>query len=229
MASRQEVYKGFWTNWIDGRVQGATLTLDRESGAYLIAFLALFVHVTGASFWRLASFAIFYFRSHPDLDNIVILQQQTVFRNSASAISSLRGFFRIAIRSRDWKKNFPVILWAGINLIGFLAAGILSSRVTSTRSDVLLKPTHCGQWTARAQFNPNDRDNFVMEQATQDATRARLETTSEKYAAVCYNRENSPEGCITFGRRPPTWTKEVEASCPFEDDLCIDNVRKLMS
>lgn len=202
MASQQEIYKGFWTNWVDGRIQGATLTLSREGGAYVIAFLALFVHVAGASFWRLTSFAIFWCRAHPDVDDIVVLQQQTVFRNSTSAISSLRGFFKISIRSRDRKKNLIAILWAAINVVGFLAAGILSSRVTSTRSDVLLKPTLCGQWTYGEELQ-SDRSNFVVEEAIRVATLAEIQATSEKYAAVCYNPENSPEGCTTFGRRPP--------------------------
>lgn len=222
MASQQEIYKGFWTNWIDGRVEGATLTLSRDGGAYLIAFLALFVHVSGASFWRMASFAIFYHRSKPDLDHDVILQQQTVFRNSASAISSLRGFFKIFVRSKDWKKSLPAVLWAFLNIAGFLAAGILSSRVTSTRSDVLLMPTDCGEWTRPEEMHQN-MSNFVVEEAIRVASLAKLKSVSQEYAAVCYNPENSPEGCSTFGRRTPQWTKEIRSGCPFSDDICLVN------
>lgn len=222
MASRQEIYQGFWTNRIDGHIKGATLTLSREGGAYIIAFLALFVHMAGSSFWRLASFAIFYIRAHPKLDNNVILQQQTVFRNSTSAVGSLRGFFRVSIRSREWKKNMPVILWAGINVAGFLVAGIFSSRVTSTRSEVLLKPTQCGQWTYTEELHSN-RSDILVEEAIRFATTAKIKSTSQQYAAICYNLDDSPEGCSTYGRREPRWNARMETGCPFADGLCIDN------
>ncbi|KAK0614802.1 hypothetical protein DIS24_g11914 [Lasiodiplodia hormozganensis] len=46
-ASLFDVYCGVWTNWSRGKVLGATLTLSREDGNLLIAFLAFFVTAVG--------------------------------------------------------------------------------------------------------------------------------------------------------------------------------------
>lgn len=37
------IYIGSWTNWDQGKVHGATLTLRREDSNILIAFLAFFI------------------------------------------------------------------------------------------------------------------------------------------------------------------------------------------
>jgi hypothetical protein len=42
-----EVKLGFWTNWSDGKILGATMTLTRQHGGFLIAFLAIFVGMAG--------------------------------------------------------------------------------------------------------------------------------------------------------------------------------------
>ena len=146
MSSNQQIYEGFWTNWAKGRFLGVTLTLTRENGAYLTAFLALFVHISGASFWRLACFIIFRARSRPELDDEIALQQQRVLRNTQSATGALRNVLRIVLRSRNLRKSAWLLFLAGLNFVCFFLAGIFSSRVTSTTSDVLLKPTHCGRW-----------------------------------------------------------------------------------
>lgn len=61
-------------------------------------------------------------------------------------MSSIRGFTKITIRSKNVRKNLWLLGLACVNFIGFLLAGIFSSKVTSATSDVLLKPTHCGRW-----------------------------------------------------------------------------------
>ena len=148
MATHQEIYTGLWTNHALGRVTGATLTLTGQNGAYLIAFLALFVRFAGACFWRLMSYGIFQIRAHPDLQIMARLQEQIVLRNSPTSISALRNLIFIPMRSRSGvrKSNIALICAAAINMMVFLVAGILSSKVTGTRSDVLLVPTNCGRW-----------------------------------------------------------------------------------
>jgi hypothetical protein len=42
-----EVHLGFWTNWSYGKIQGATVTLTRKNGGFLIAFLAIFIGMVG--------------------------------------------------------------------------------------------------------------------------------------------------------------------------------------
>jgi hypothetical protein len=42
-----DVKLGFWTNWSHGKVQGATVTMTRQHGGFLIAFLAIFIGMVG--------------------------------------------------------------------------------------------------------------------------------------------------------------------------------------
>jgi hypothetical protein len=42
-----DVHLGFWTNWSHGKVQGATVTMTRQHGGFLIAFLAIFIGMVG--------------------------------------------------------------------------------------------------------------------------------------------------------------------------------------
>lgn len=51
-------YTGVWTNWSHGRIFGLTLTLSHRNGAFLTAFLALFVTFVGTCFWRITKFAL---------------------------------------------------------------------------------------------------------------------------------------------------------------------------
>jgi hypothetical protein len=42
-----QVKLGFWTNWSNGKILGATMTMSRQNGGFLIAFLAIFVGMAG--------------------------------------------------------------------------------------------------------------------------------------------------------------------------------------
>ena len=91
MNSSEQVYTGFWTNWTDGRVVGATLTL--RNGAYLVAFLALFVRIVGGHFWRLLCYIIFHYLAHQlDDGEPSLKQQKAVLRNTYSPMTSSMRF-----------------------------------------------------------------------------------------------------------------------------------------
>ena len=177
MSTTQEIYKGFWVNHAKGSITGSTVTLSTNGGGYLIAFLArkswglnttrttdggieravlikhcpVFVHIAGASFWRLLCYLIFRLRSKPPANSEqddVKNQQQAVLRNSTSSMSAVRGFTKIIIRSKNVPRNISLLGLACVNFAGFIMAGIFSSKVTAATSDVLLVPTHCGRWVA---------------------------------------------------------------------------------
>ena len=91
MDTSEQVYTGFWTNWEQGRVVGSTLTL--RNGAYLVAFLALFVRIVGSHFWRLLCYAIFhYMPSRMDELDRSTTQQKAILRNSYSPLNSVIKF-----------------------------------------------------------------------------------------------------------------------------------------
>lgn len=227
MSLNEEFYTGFWTNWAMGRVAGATLTLSRRDGAYLIAFLALFVHVVGACFWRITSFAVFRAKARPSHEDNLELQQQTILRNSASAISGFRGFLKIFIRSKKLERNVLLIAWSILNFVGFLAAGILSSKVTSTRSDVLLQPTHCGRWWDSGRDATNERD--VVQETTAIGEINMMQGESCKRASICYGGHNTiSNSCNNPGRRALSWQTNESSTCPF-GDLCTDKTLSMDS
>lgn len=230
MATHQDVYTGFWTNHAHGSIIGATLTLSGRDGAYLIAFLALFVHMVGACLWRLICYGIFQFRAHPNLQSSVQLQEQVVLCNSMSAVSGMRNLMLLIVRSRRGVPGSTSLLLfaATINLTAFFAAGILSSKVTTTRPDVLLSPTNCGRWWAYVNVCRSD-NGAAYDEHRKGFDRARASTsnlryTSSQYAESCYESIVPSSECTSFSRRLPTWTKSLRAECPFGDNVCDGNV-----
>lgn len=155
MATNGDIYKGFWINWTDGRYMGSTLTLGSRDGAFLIAFLALYVSISGSHCWQFMCWILFQVRAkRKDGTELSLDEQQlAILRNSQSATSGL-----VELGRAQWKwsgragirttlpRSLALAFFAAINVFGFLVAGIFSSRVTSARSDVLRLPTRCGLW-----------------------------------------------------------------------------------
>lgn len=223
-----EVHEGFWIDWSNGRVTGATLTLTEQHGAYLIAFLALFVHISGSSLWRLTSFIVFRIRAGLGCCEKVTFQQQAILRNGSSAIAALSALVLAAVRSKKRQKHIALICWALANCIGVLAAGILSSKVASKQPDVLLQPTNCGRWW---KFEPGgathniviDEEWFREVSLNFEATQ-NLYKTSSQLASVCYTNANPNSGCFWFARQPLQWTSAIAAGCAFDDEsICQAN------
>jgi hypothetical protein len=81
----EDVYTGIWINRSHSAINGATLTLDRRSGAFLIAFLALFVGAAGRNFWKIVRFILHLsFSAESNLDGLHY-QRQAILRNAAIA------------------------------------------------------------------------------------------------------------------------------------------------
>ncbi len=95
------VYIGVWTNWSYGQVFGSTLTLTRENGVLLIAFVSFFVTIIGTHIWRIASFFIHWAYSTQYPTDALHRQRQVILRGSASPISSLLAISQLAWASRQ--------------------------------------------------------------------------------------------------------------------------------
>jgi hypothetical protein len=137
MASEQstqaDVYEGFWTNYAYGRVGGATLTLDRQRGAVLIAFLALYVGLAGQGCWRISRFYLHrVFSSFVNPDGIYN-QRQAILRNSETSLAAALAFVQTNIA---WRKQhvertqtrlLPVTVLSLSLSLAFAAAGLSSA------------------------------------------------------------------------------------------------------
>jgi len=130
---------------------GATLTLTQQNGAYLVAFLALFVRLAGSHTWQILSYIFLQNRAiHTNTDTLTG-QQLAVLRNVPSDLGVLLDVVKIGFRGRKaaWqplRKSVWLLLTAAAHIIIFGVAGIFSSRVTGARSEVLLQPGTCGAW-----------------------------------------------------------------------------------
>lgn len=98
----EDVYMGFWINNAYGEWRGATLTLDRRRGAFLIAFLALFVSTTGRSFWEITRYILHTTFSAEASSDGLHHQRQAILRNSVLPLDAL---FNIVWAACVWRKR----------------------------------------------------------------------------------------------------------------------------
>lgn len=219
-ATELPVHIGCWTNWSNGRITGATLTLTHLGGAFLTAFLALFVAFTGTSFWRLAAFGIHQTLSSDQPQDALYHQVQALLRNSENGSSALKTLIRIsaAWRSQEYRPLYrlaPLIGFASVNVMGFAAAGLFSSRIGSALgNEVLLSGSACG--TPYNSINKTLQDVMTIWNVYEN----QQITSHTNYAQRCYSNAGGIEGCSPFVKsRLPTSTS-MNASCPFRGNIC---------
>ena len=122
------VYTGVWVNRLHGSVKGATLTLNRQDGAFLIAFLALFVATTGRAMWKLVRCLLHFLLSSNGRFDGVYHQTQAVLRNSYLAHDAAQQFLQIGFVWRNHKDHrrysTPGLSLLSISMaVGFIIAG----------------------------------------------------------------------------------------------------------
>lgn len=144
-----DVYLGFWINWSQGKISGLTLTLTRQNGGLIIAFLAIFVGIAGRSFWRISCLLLHRWLSTASAQDGPYHQRLAILRNSDTAEA---GFTRLIEAAFAWRKHgaqsmkrlLPISTYALITASCFTAAGLFSSRVTTdTASEVILTGSSC--------------------------------------------------------------------------------------
>lgn len=122
-----DIYTGVWVDHSHGKVLGALLTLDRRSGALLIAFLAVYVGAAGTSFWKIMRYAAHrtLFMSMPS--DGVYHQRQAVLRNSELPYHAA---YQLSCMLFAWRKSstrlkrriLPIALLAVVVWLAFLVA-----------------------------------------------------------------------------------------------------------
>ncbi|EON69223.1 hypothetical protein W97_08482 [Coniosporium apollinis CBS 100218] len=223
------VYIGTWVNWTKGSVLGSTVTISADHGAYLVAFLALFVRWAGAHLWSIICFCLHQWRSTPEERDGLYHQQQAVLRNALSDSSVLWFLTKLGW---NWKnnthgairRNVPLMIITVSHMIIFAICGIFSSRVTSVGDEVLIRSPICG-WTEELRalslgdtYNQHDYD-------IADALYTTAHSTLQKgssYARQCYGESASNWGSICSTYAQPRINSQVDgkAQCPFPDGVC---------
>ena len=117
-----DVYTGVWTDWTQGRIQGSTLTLTRQSGALLIAFLAIFVGAAGRGYWKIVRYLLHLALAKETSVDGVYHQRQAVLRNTGLAMDAGLDllYMRLAWRNRTNKADKKL---TSIAALAFLSAG----------------------------------------------------------------------------------------------------------
>ncbi|KAL6708154.1 hypothetical protein ACN47E_003338 [Coniothyrium glycines] len=227
-----EVQLGFWTNWSHGKIQGATVTLTRQNGGFLIAFLAIFIGMVGKSFWRLGCFALHRYFSSAEPQDGVYHQRQAILRNSDTAQD---GAWRLLMSMFAWRSGqrarkpilrlLPIVVAAFVMSALFGVASIFSSNVTSENlNQVLLKGTRCGS------YNLSKPEDSVMQQLTiLQPFAAEKANRFLNYGMQCYTNETHTDGCNLYVKPRLPLTSTRGTPCPFGDDICkLDNDNLVM-
>ncbi|KAF3026642.1 hypothetical protein E8E14_014501 [Neopestalotiopsis sp. 37M] len=127
---------------------GATLTLKRQEADFLIALTAFFVAFVGVRFWRIICFALHRIFSTANPKDVVYHQRQAILRNSSAPEGDIELLLRLFWKNRYSRQGLKLLstaLFACTCLIAFVAAGALSSRIsTGVGDEVLIKSERCG-------------------------------------------------------------------------------------
>ncbi|KAI9784416.1 MAG: hypothetical protein M1816_000840 [Peltula sp. TS41687] len=223
-----DVYTGQWTNWSNGgRVLGSTITTKTTTAAAVVAFLALFIQISGSHLWDLFCFFIYHCRSRKKLHEALYSQQQILLRNNPSPFASALEYLKLGWhwRRRSDHALLPNILLAGYGIVFAVALGataIFSSFViTSTDIEVLTKSSSCGYWPTIKNGDVPLQDESAT--VPQNQRWSQILASSSTYSRACYNssRESSSPQCRVYSSPRPHWTTDSNAACPFSSAICM--------
>lgn len=213
------IYSGVWTNWSYGQISGLTLTLTHRNGAFLTAFLALFVTFTGTCFWRIVKFAIHQYLSTAQATDGLYHQTQLILRNSTSETNSLLDLLRVLMAWRRGSRRpfcriIPLIVITSILVATFAAGGILSAKIGSEMGDeVLLSSPNCGQLYLADNITADTIDSIF------NPWYARKLISLANFAQRCYTDITS-EDCTSYVKPKLTSLIDRNAPCPFREKIC---------
>jgi len=217
---RFDIYTGFWINWSRGKYAGATLTLSREDGGLLIAFLAFFIGVVGNSFWRLVCFGLHRYFSRPSPQDAVYHQCQAILRNCETSQNAVLNFFNLLFAWKQRAKRpisrlLPLVVLAIVVTCGSTVAGIFSSRVTTdTANEVLLTGSKC----AHISNGGRNVSNGLIVSSYQAKRAPRF----LNYGLGCYlnSTDTNTDGCSTYVKPQLKLFVNRNATCPFKTKIC---------
>lgn len=215
LLAHADIHMGFWINWSKGSVRGATLTLNPGTGAFLIAFTAIFVQYTGGQFWGILRFILHLARVSQRPQDGLYHQQQAILRNQSSgaaAVDFLRGTLIWRTRAINPIRRSGLLgIIALVHLLGFLVAALFSTKVSSASGDqVLVESFACGS----LDFGIQDV-RVLWDLLLPYNQKANLDSAS--YARSCYSEfgnSGSWQDCRTFPT-PNINLRRENTTCPF--------------
>jgi hypothetical protein len=127
-----DIYTGLWINHSRGDFRGARLTLSREAGGLVIAFLALFIAVTARGAWKLARYVLFVTGSSSIEQDGTYHQRQAVLRNGSLAFDALWDLLRLGYAwrgraSQIARRLLPSVFLASVIALVSVVAGTFAT------------------------------------------------------------------------------------------------------
>lgn len=205
---------------------GATLTVSRADGNYLLAFTAFFISIVSARFWRILCFIAHNKFSTPEPRDALHHQRQAILRNSASAPSSLWTMLQLTwtwrrVAAGLLARAMPIILTAVLCATAFTVAGGFSSQLsTGISNEVLLDGSRCGivDTSVNGNWSESTKGSYI----------ANGIFNAENYAQQCYSVNTSRTfDCTTFVQPLLPSIIDRNAPCPFDNGICRSNASNI--
>ncbi|KAH6679979.1 hypothetical protein F5X68DRAFT_244953 [Plectosphaerella plurivora] len=231
------VYTGVWRNANQGDANSGpfslTLTVTQPVGAFLTAFLALFVSVAMTNLWSIACLFIHLFRSTTAPRSVLHHQQQALLSNTHSPGSTIATLLKLG---KTWRgvpvkgtiSSSLVLLTTATTYLAILsAAGLFSSRVQRGNEEVLVIGRTCG-WLGRLanrQTEGSDlsEEEFMNHRAATMAWGRWTATQSLNYFRNCYSDSGlagNSNVCRLFTTKSIPVKSEGGVDCPFANEVC---------
>lgn len=201
---------------------GATLTLPRTEGNYLLAFTSLFITIVSGCFWNILRRVLHRCYSTSAARDTLHHQQQAVFRNSSSAFESFQILFLLAwtwrhtvTDRRRLLRLVPGSLAAAFVVVAFGIASGFSSQISSAiGTQVRVDGTNCSLVNYDVE-DPNFDPYALLPYIS------RLVSNYGNYAQQCYSPSSSGIfDCTSFVRERLPSDVDTQAPCPFAKGLC---------
>ncbi|KAK0509919.1 hypothetical protein JMJ35_007313 [Cladonia borealis] len=238
MASNVTVYTGPWMNWTKGPIYGGTITLTLRDASILVSFFALFVRLVGSHLWSIFCYLLHQWRSKQGNRDAFHHQHQALLRNSSSAATTLWLWLKVgwAWRSETLHPVLHSLAFVAIGILYIAAigiAGLFSSRIVITDHSVLVRSNKCGSWPLPDEFTPSNSNNFsvppdVFQEQESYAINSRQDLTgSLAYVQDCY--PVAGPGCENYIVGALNQTITWNASCPFDESLCLTDAIEIIT
>ena len=228
------VTTGFWHDYTREGVHTGTLTLSTRSSGFLLAALATFIGIVGASLWSLLSFILHQLRAKSGEEDGLYFQHQVILRNSGSALQAVSQFLRASWAWRDqWprrlaprrlrSRTFFLFLSPLLILIGFTTAGILVGDMIRSgygSDNLKINPANCGYFDLHTHHDEGFADATKLNSKNMQAAKV--------YASACYETDTTSPACGLYPQKSLRFV-QANVSCPFGKDSKGDSLCTLDS
>lgn len=215
------IYIGSWTNWSRGSTFGATLTMTRDNGNLLIAFIALFVTFVGTCSFRIACFTFHRIFSKSSPQDAIYHQRQAILRNSSNGVTAI---WEMCLLFWSWRRKkqrtilriLPMTIYIALNVATFTTIGIFSSNIAGTTGNEVLinESPFCGSSYPKENISFGDTTTKLLPIYTQQFQ------SFFNYAQDCYAARLSDGRCGSFIKGQLNSVVNRNASCPFRSEMC---------